>query len=193
MRRILILHALLGTGHLSAARALDAAFARVPGVEAHVEDSLDFINPALSSLWKKSYKELSEHAAGLYSQVYRAADTADAQRAMTENLRGATHGWPFFQKLERYVAEGVACPRAHGLPRRRDERRPCHPPLSPLRPSLRDKRPSGNDASADDLPQPLANQPPLAVVGSPSARHLPRARYRAHCPHRSRRLLRWQE
>ncbi|MBP1468845.1 galactosyldiacylglycerol synthase [Candidatus Chloroploca sp. M-50] len=105
MRRILILHALLGTGHLSAARALDAAFARFPGVEAHVEDSLDFINPALSSLWKKGYKELSEHAAGLYSQVYRAADTDDAQRAMAENLRGATRGWPFFQKLEHYVAE----------------------------------------------------------------------------------------
>jgi processive 1,2-diacylglycerol beta-glucosyltransferase len=105
MRRILILHALLGTGHLSAARALDAAFARFPGVEAHVEDSLDFINPTLSSLWKKGYKELSEHAAGLYSKVYRAADSDDAQQAMAENLRGATRGWPFFQKLERYVAE----------------------------------------------------------------------------------------
>lgn len=104
MRRILILHALLGTGHLSAARALDAAFAHFPGVEAHVEDSLDFINPTLSSLWKKGYKELSEHAAGLYSQVYRAADSDDAQRAMAENLRGATRGWPFFQKLERYLA-----------------------------------------------------------------------------------------
>jgi processive 1,2-diacylglycerol beta-glucosyltransferase len=103
MRRILILHALLGTGHLSAARALDAAFTRFPGVEAHVEDSLDFINPTLSGLWKKGYKELSEHAAGLYSQVYRAADSDNAQRAMAENLRGATRGWPFFQRLERYV------------------------------------------------------------------------------------------
>jgi processive 1,2-diacylglycerol beta-glucosyltransferase len=83
------------------ARALDAAFAHFPGAEAHVEDSLDFINPTVSSLWKKGYQELSKHAAGLYSQVYRAADSDDAQRAMAENLRGATRGWPFFQKLER--------------------------------------------------------------------------------------------
>ncbi len=50
MRRVLILHALLGTGHQSAARALGAAFAQLPGVEAIVEDSLDFVNPALSSI-----------------------------------------------------------------------------------------------------------------------------------------------
>jgi processive 1,2-diacylglycerol beta-glucosyltransferase len=105
MRRVLILHALLGTGHQSAARALGAAFTQLPGVEAIVEDSLDFVNPALSSLWKGAYKGLSERAADLYARLYRSSDTPDAGQAALSNLHGAEIGRVFFRKLERYVAE----------------------------------------------------------------------------------------
>lgn len=105
MRRVLILHALLGTGHQSAARALGAAFAQLPGAEAIVEDSLDFVNPALSGLWKNAYKGLSERAADLYARVYRSSDTSDAGQAALSNLHGAEMGRVFFRKLERYVAE----------------------------------------------------------------------------------------
>ncbi|NTU84484.1 MAG: UDP-N-acetylglucosamine--LPS N-acetylglucosamine transferase, partial [Chloroflexales bacterium] len=110
MRRMLILHALLGTGHQSAARALEAAFAQLPGAEAIVEDSLDFINPTLSSFWKSAYKGLSERASDLYARLYRSADTLDARHAALSNLRGAEVGRVFFRKLERYVAE--TCPDA---------------------------------------------------------------------------------
>lgn len=105
MRRVLILHALLGTGHQSAARALGAAFAQRAGVEAIVEDSLDFVNPALSSLWKSAYKGLSEQAADLYARLYRSSDTPDVRQAALSNLHGAEMGRVFFRKLERYVAE----------------------------------------------------------------------------------------
>ncbi|NTU83476.1 MAG: UDP-N-acetylglucosamine--LPS N-acetylglucosamine transferase [Chloroflexales bacterium] len=105
MRRILILHALLGTGHLSAARALESAFRCYPGVEPIVEDSLDFINPALAGLWKRGYKELSERAAEVYSRVYDATDQDDAGKAAIENLRGAERGRHFFRRLDQYVAE----------------------------------------------------------------------------------------
>lgn len=105
MSRVLILHALLGTGHLSAARALEAAFRQASNSEPLVEDSLDFINPALSSFWKRGYKEFSERAAGLYSRLYQQADADDAAEAAFDNLRSAELGRVFFRRMERYVAE----------------------------------------------------------------------------------------
>lgn len=95
MGRLLILHALLGTGHLSAARALKAAFDQVGGAEAIVEDSLDFINPALSRLWKGAYKELSERADNLYSRLYRSSDRHQGRAAQGgPRHRRAGHGRP---------------------------------------------------------------------------------------------------
>ena len=62
MTRILILHASVGTGHLSAARALAQAFEQTPGVEARVEDTLDFGSRAVADAIIRGYLELSGRA-----------------------------------------------------------------------------------------------------------------------------------
>ena len=77
MPRILILHATLGTGHLSAARALGEAFARYPDVDCRIEDILDHVGPVLRPAMKLWYEGLSEKAPPLYRFIYESSNTGD--------------------------------------------------------------------------------------------------------------------
>ena len=79
MPRILILHATLGTGHLSAARALGEAFARYPDVDCRIEDILDHVGPVLRPAMKLWYEGLSEKAPPLYRFIYENSNTGDVE------------------------------------------------------------------------------------------------------------------
>ena len=79
MPRILILHATLGTGHLSAARALGQAFARYPEVDCRIEDILDHVGPVLRPAMKLWYEGLSEKAPPLYRFIYESSNTGDVE------------------------------------------------------------------------------------------------------------------
>jgi processive 1,2-diacylglycerol beta-glucosyltransferase len=103
--RILILHASLGSGHISAAQALQEAFTHFPEVEVQVEDALAHASPVLRETLTRLYKQLSERAPHLYRMLYEGMDTEDLEASLEENLRLAKLERPFFQRLENLITE----------------------------------------------------------------------------------------
>ena len=118
MTRILILHASVGTGHLSAARALAQAFEQTPGVEARVEDTLDFGSRAVADAIIRGYLQLSGRAPSVWKALYEATDVTDTKATLTANARRGRLGRPLFGRLARFVREyapdAVVC--THFLP-----------------------------------------------------------------------------
>jgi processive 1,2-diacylglycerol beta-glucosyltransferase len=116
--RILILHASVGTGHLSAARALAQAFERTPGVEARVEDTLDFGSRAVADAIVRGYLQLSGRAPSVWKALYEATDVTDTASTLAANARRGRLGRPLFGRLTRFVREyapqAVVC--THFLP-----------------------------------------------------------------------------
>ena len=107
MPRILILHAALGTGHTSAAAALGDAFARSPGVEARVADTLDYATPVLRRTLTETYRRMSERAPGLYRIFYEASDRPSAEDSLSgKRLLGLLER-PFLGKLDALVEEAA--------------------------------------------------------------------------------------
>lgn len=104
MKRILILHALLGGGHRTAALALGEAFARHPGVEARVEDALDHVNPLVRRLWQGAYTRLSQSAPLLYRAFYNASDADEQLAGARANLRSGRLSRIFLSNIERLIA-----------------------------------------------------------------------------------------
>lgn len=105
MPRILILYASLGSGHLSAARALKAAFADYPDVEVQIEDAFEHASPLIRETLTRLYKRLSEQAPELYRVIYEGSDTDDLEESMNGNLALAQLERPFYKRLERLVKE----------------------------------------------------------------------------------------
>jgi processive 1,2-diacylglycerol beta-glucosyltransferase len=116
--RILILHASVGTGHLSAARALAQAFAQRPGVEARVEDTLDFGSRAVADAIIRGYLQLSGRAPSVWKALYEATDITDTEATLAANARRGRLGRPLFGRLTRFVREyapdAIVC--THFLP-----------------------------------------------------------------------------
>jgi processive 1,2-diacylglycerol beta-glucosyltransferase len=116
--RILILHASVGTGHLSAARALAQAFEQTPGVEARVEDTLDFGSRAVADAIIRGYLQLSGRAPSVWKALYEATDVTDTKATLAANARRGRLGRPLFGRLARFVREyapdAVVC--THFLP-----------------------------------------------------------------------------
>jgi processive 1,2-diacylglycerol beta-glucosyltransferase len=52
MPRVIILHASVGSGHQSAARALAEEFSRRPDWEVRMEDTLSYANPLFRSTYQ---------------------------------------------------------------------------------------------------------------------------------------------
>ncbi|NJR66181.1 MAG: UDP-N-acetylglucosamine--LPS N-acetylglucosamine transferase [Leptolyngbyaceae cyanobacterium CRU_2_3] len=105
MKRILILYASLGSGHISAAKALREAFVRYPGVEVQIEDALEHANPILRETITTLYERLSEQAPKLYRVIYEGSDVEDLEESMSDNLLFAKIERPFLRDLERLVKD----------------------------------------------------------------------------------------
>ncbi|HEY9641360.1 MAG TPA: hypothetical protein V6C57_12815 [Coleofasciculaceae cyanobacterium] len=105
MTRILILYASLGSGHISAAKALREAFTRYPGVEVQIEDALEHANPILRETITTLYERLSERAPKLYRVIYEGSDVEDLEESMSDNLLFAKIERPFLRDLERLVKD----------------------------------------------------------------------------------------
>lgn len=105
MARVLILHALLGSGHRSAAEALAAAMAGREGVDVRVEDALEHLLPLARPLWMEAYRRISEGAPSIYRAFYDASDAADAGSAAASNLRAGWLSRIFLARIDRLIAD----------------------------------------------------------------------------------------
>lgn len=103
MKRILILHASLGAGHLNAAKALAAAFQQFPGVEVQIEDTLAYANSLYRGAITQAYKQLSEKIPLLYKAFYEGSDISDLDKSLDSNLVWAKLERPFFKELGQLV------------------------------------------------------------------------------------------
>ncbi|MEI6350486.1 MAG: glycosyltransferase [Verrucomicrobiota bacterium] len=98
-KRVLILSASAGTGHVRAADALAKSFAGEPSVEAveHL-DALDFTNKLFHNFYSKLYLQLVKSAPHVLGWVYKASDEpwkTDAVRLRLDRLQA--------QKLIRFI------------------------------------------------------------------------------------------
>ncbi len=103
MKRILILHASLGAGHLTAAKALCEAFQEFPEVEVLCEDALAYANSLYRSTVTQAYKQLSEKLPQLYKAFYEGSDISDLDKSLDSNLVWAKLERPFFTELGEFV------------------------------------------------------------------------------------------
>lgn len=102
--RILILHASIGGGHASAARALDLAF-RQRGIDnVIVQDIFDFAGDNFRRAVVGSYLVTSEKAPLLWKMFYESGDVSDPRWTEIKNeLRGQAQRPLFFLTLFRYL------------------------------------------------------------------------------------------
>jgi processive 1,2-diacylglycerol beta-glucosyltransferase len=116
--RVLLLHASVGTGHASAAQALAAAFARQPGVEARVEDSLDYANKLFRQAYTQSFLKLSVQAPLLLKLFYENANSTEPEWIVSSNrLRSLVErlGVARLERMvHRFAPDAIVC--THFLP-----------------------------------------------------------------------------
>ena len=105
MVKILILYSSLGSGHLSAARALEEAFCRFPEVKILIEDALEFAGPVYRAMVQDTYKQLSERAPYLYQLIYEESDQDDLEETLKGNRFTARMEGIFFTKLEEWILQ----------------------------------------------------------------------------------------
>jgi processive 1,2-diacylglycerol beta-glucosyltransferase len=100
-RRVLILSASAGTGHMKAAAALEKVFRRQPGVgEVRNVDALRFTNKLFRDFYSKLYIQLVQKAPTILGFVYRNSDEpwkTDRMRLMLDRLNTGP--------LERFIAK----------------------------------------------------------------------------------------
>src|SRR5262245_45255876 len=100
MPRILILHAAVGTGHATAARALAEAFRRKQQGEVRVEDILDYGSQLFRTALTRAYLDVSGRAPLLWKVLYESSDQEDPDAvAATNALRARIERLPL-RRLE---------------------------------------------------------------------------------------------
>lgn len=113
-KRILILSASAGAGHIRAAEALERAFAQLDGGhEVHHVDTLQFTNKVFRTLYSKAYLELVDHAPDVLGWLYDWLDTPwekEGRRLAWNKLNTL----PFVRMLKRHQPDLVVC--THFLP-----------------------------------------------------------------------------
>lgn len=82
--RVLILHASIGFGHLSAARALESAFRKQGAEHVWVEDVLAYGPRLFGKLYAGSYMELAENLPELWAYYYKRTD--QNERGLSKRL-----------------------------------------------------------------------------------------------------------
>lgn len=105
MTRILILYSSLGSGHISAAKALTQAFERLGNVEVLSEDALAYASSIYRNAVIQAYKESSEKVPILYKALYEGSDIDDLERSLDSNLAWARLELPFFRRLGQLIRE----------------------------------------------------------------------------------------
>jgi len=104
MPRILILHAAIGSGHTTAARALADAFRTRQQGEVRTEDILDYGSRLFRTALTRSYVQMSSRAPLLWRMLYESSDLDDPEVVATTNsLRARINRLPV-RRLERFVA-----------------------------------------------------------------------------------------
>ena len=105
MPRILILHAAVGSGHTTAARALADAFRNRQQGDVRVDDILDYGSRLFREGLTRSYLQVSGHAPSLWKVLYETSDVDDPEvaRALTA-LRARVDRLPL-RRLERFVTD----------------------------------------------------------------------------------------
>lgn len=102
--RILILHASIGGGHASAARALERAFHQNGVHEVVVKDIFEFTGDNFRRAVVGSYLITSEKAPLLWKMFYESGDVSDPRWTEIKNeMRGQAQRPLFFLTLFRYV------------------------------------------------------------------------------------------
>jgi processive 1,2-diacylglycerol beta-glucosyltransferase len=100
---VLILHASVGSGHESAARALAEAFSCLPNCEARVEDALAFAPPVFRRAYTRSYLGMVARAPGLWQFYFESTDLRDPARIAADNVRRGRLETPLLAPLSRLV------------------------------------------------------------------------------------------
>jgi processive 1,2-diacylglycerol beta-glucosyltransferase len=114
--RVLILSASVGSGHVSAARAVAAAFAGVPGIgDVRHEDALDFANPAYRAATAEAFLRLTKSAdlAHVLGWLYDYNDSPwrdDGMRILLERVSLAS----LEREIINYAPDIVVC--THYMP-----------------------------------------------------------------------------
>jgi processive 1,2-diacylglycerol beta-glucosyltransferase len=113
-RRVLILSASAGTGHVRAAEALEKVFRRQPGVgEVRNVDALRFTNKLFRDFYSKLYIQLVQRAPTILGFVYRNSDEpwkTDRMRLMLDRLNTG----PLERFIGRFNPDITVC--THFLP-----------------------------------------------------------------------------
>ena len=105
MTRILILYSSLGSGHVSAAKALRDAFVHFPDVEVLSEDALAYTSSIYRNAVTQIYEQLSVKVPQLYKAFYEGSDVDDLEKSLDNNLAWAKIERPFFRRLGKMVKD----------------------------------------------------------------------------------------
>jgi processive 1,2-diacylglycerol beta-glucosyltransferase len=102
MTKVLILYSSLGSGHISAAKALEDAFIQFEDVEVEVccEDALAHASPIYRRIVTEAYAQLSERMPQLYRAYYEGTDIDELEKSLDNNVIWAKLERPFFKQLE---------------------------------------------------------------------------------------------
>lgn len=86
MPKVLILHASLGTGHVSAANSLGEAFKQLGVENVQIEDILDHASSLMRVTLTKSYLQMSEKAPQLWRLLFEKSDAEDLDESLRDNV-----------------------------------------------------------------------------------------------------------
>jgi processive 1,2-diacylglycerol beta-glucosyltransferase len=100
MLKVLILYSSLGSGHISAAKALQAAFSQFDTVEVLCEDALAHASSIYRRIVTEAYAQLSERMPQLYKAYYEGTDIGELEKSLDNNIIWAKLERPFFRQLE---------------------------------------------------------------------------------------------
>ena len=104
MARILIFYSPFGSGHLSASKALAAAFREESREHVVVvEDIFEHVGSTLRSTVSSIYERLSEKAPLLYEAYYESTDVDEFSLATTSNLLTDALYTPFLHGLLKFI------------------------------------------------------------------------------------------
>jgi processive 1,2-diacylglycerol beta-glucosyltransferase len=105
MLKVLILYSSLGSGHISAAKALKAAFTQFDGVEVQCEDALAHASSIYRRIVTEAYAQLSERMPQFYKAYYEGTDIDELEKSLDNNIIWAKLERPFFRQLKSLLKE----------------------------------------------------------------------------------------
>ena len=105
MTKILILHASLGSGHVSAAKSIASAFEQLGVDEVRVEDGLDYADAVVRTVITKGYLKISEQSPYLWRKIYEGTDNPNYEDTLDSNKLMGELQSHFYKKLEQLILD----------------------------------------------------------------------------------------